>query len=171
MALKKDGDKVKKTVIFDNADYNKLTKIAKENKDKQLKELNNIGKLVRDAIKKYLAPNEIDILTRYTKKELINYFTIEEAELIIACLNGTMYEVNTINPKAVLIGNVEDSIVLEGYDSYYKVDKKIILNKLYNLSEFQCYLVIKMVSEFWNLPINERQGEKMILAIKRIFLI
>lgn len=171
MPLKETGNKVKKTVIFDKRDYDKLSKIAEENKEKDIKGLNSISNLVRDAIKKYLRPGDIDILARYTKKELINYFTIEEATLIAACFNATLYEPSIINPKVVLLGNVEDSITLEGYDTFYNVDKETILRKLIALSEFQCYIVIQMAFEFWDLPWKQRQGEEMEVQLKKIFMI
>lgn len=173
MPLKEDGNKIKKTVIFDKKDYDTLSEMAVESKTKGEKDKNSISDHVRLAIKQYLGaakPEILDYLFKYTKRELINYFTVEEATLIIASLNGTLYEISMINPKIVLIGNVEDSIDLDGFDSLYQVDKKMLLDKLSKLSEFQSYMVLNMSFEFW----EEASGnplDECNQRLKRIFLI
>lgn len=113
----------------------------------------------------------LNSMIKYTKSELANYFTYDEALLIISAFNGTLYSPNTVNPKAVLIGNVQDSIVLENYDIIYNVDKTALLNKLDRLTQFQSYVVLQMAFDFWSLPDSKRQGTDMIETIKDIFII
>ncbi|WP_279146694.1 MULTISPECIES: hypothetical protein [Clostridium] len=173
MALKNNEEKIKKTLIYNKSDYEHLSKEVKNNKASG-NGPKSISAIVRNIISEYInksnKKDELDLLIKYTQKELINYFTVEEAVLITAALNGTLYDVSTINPKIVLIGNVKDSILLDGYDTFYKVDKDTILKKLQALSEFQCYVVIQMAFEFLEGAIKNPidKGNK---RLKSIFLI
>lgn len=174
MPLKEDGNKVKKTVIFDKADYEKIVRLAEENKRKNDKENNSTSKIIRNAIKSYLkiSNNELSILIKYTQRELLGYFTYNEAVLMINAFNGTLYDLNSlIPPKTLLFGEIEDSINYDFTDSLYNVDKTTLLNKINKLTEFQCYVVISKCFEFWTLEPSLRQGELMTDAIKNLFLV
>lgn len=104
----------------------------------------------------------------HTKTKLVNYFTIEEAKLICSITNGYLYQSN-LAPKMCVIGNTEDGIKYENLDIEYNVDKKIILDKLHRLTEFESFTVLTMGFEFWGTP--DDRYEDFIGTIKRIFQI
>lgn len=174
MPLKENGNKIKKTVIFDKEDYEKIIRLAETNKQNNNKENNSVSKIIRNAIKSYLekSNNELSILIKHTQYELLGYFTYNEAILMINAFNGTLYDLGTlIPPKTLLFSQIEDSINYDSTDSLYNVDKIDLLNKINRLTEFQCYVVINKCIDFWNLDSSLRQGEKMSDIIKNLFLI
>ncbi|WP_315069325.1 hypothetical protein [uncultured Clostridium sp.] len=174
MALKEEGDLISKNVVLDKNDLSSFERLKESNKELNKKSsknkyITNVSHLIRDAMKKYLEPSEYSALERYTKKELRNYFTVEEASLITASFNGSSYDVNTISPKIVLVNTIKDNIDLDKFDELYNVNGESLMKKLNNLSEFQCYVVIKMTYTFWST--SEDINNDAIDNIKKIFLI
>lgn len=169
MALKEDGDKIKRTIIYDKGDYDKLINAANKNKEDGLKSLNSISKLVRESIRQYLEPTQFDVIMRYTMKELRNYFKTKEATLIAATLKDSIYDINLISPKIFLLSKISDSIEIEKFDQVYGVDGTKFMEKLTNLSEFQCYIVIKMSSDFWKASLDPEND--LDNTLKQTFLI
>lgn len=108
-------------------------------------------------------------MIKYTRIEMMNYFSVAEACLIVDVLNGTLYSGDG-NPKAILYGNVEDGILLEDVDQKWGVDKDKLLEKINNLTEYQCYVVIANAFEFWDSAI-ETVEDDFKERLSRIFLI
>ena len=169
MALKENGDKIKRTIIYDKEDYEKLIKVAARNKEDGLKSLNSISKLVRESIHQYLEPTQFDVIMRYTLKELRNYFKAKEATLIAETLKDDLYDINIISPKIFLLSKISDTIEIEKFDQLYGVDGVKLMEKLKNLSEFQCYIVIKFSRDFWQVSLSSENDSSNLL--KQIFLI
>lgn len=79
---------------------------------------------------------------------LKNYFTENEWKLIYDACNGTIFS-NNIQFKAQLYYNVADAIELYNYNIKWDVNKNEILNKIQNLSEFECYAITILVEKFF----------------------
>ena len=180
MALKKDGNLFITTVTLDKTDYGKLVDIAVRNKEankklihkKDKKDMDKVSQLLRYAMKKYVTESsEFSILERYTKKELRNYFSLPEVFLIATALKGTLYDVTTISPKIVLLSKITDLMDLDNFHLKYNVNKEVLTNKLQKLSEFQCYIVIKMSLDFWSTCGDYNDSEYINANLMKFFLI
>jgi hypothetical protein len=113
--------------------------------------------------------NSTSNILRYTKKELINYFTVNEVRLILESLKNINYDSKMIEPKTFLYNNIENSIVLEKLDIKFEVDKELLLKNISSLVEYQAYTIIKMTLEYdkyKNIDIDED-----IEVLKKIFTI
>lgn len=86
-------------------------------------------------------------LRRHAKKELVNYFTLDEACAICEICKNLPY-VGEINPKSVLYGHIEDACMIDQLDKKWNIDKTALLTKIDKLSTFQTYTVISNVYEF-----------------------
>jgi hypothetical protein len=89
----------------------------------------------------------VPYLVARTREELTGLLTLDEARFIASIFNSTVYS-NHIPAKAYLTNMVLDAIELGSYDTIYNVDKKAILDKLENLTEFQAYIIITMAYSF-----------------------
>lgn len=102
---------------------------------------------------------EFNDVINYTKTEIMNYFKENELLLIANCLKNSFYNPRT-SPKMTLAANIEDSIALNNSNNTYNVDEGQLLEKINNLSEFQCYTIIKEIQSYWN---NHNQIDSKIL--------
>lgn len=80
-----------------------------------------------------------------TKEELKGLFTKSEVMGITQAFCGTM--ISECN-KAFLLMEIEDSIQLDRLDVMFGFDGTTLINKIKNLTEFQCMTVIGMLNEF-----------------------
>jgi hypothetical protein len=101
-------------------------------------------------------------MVRHTKQELKNYFTVEEAILICKALNGFSLDREWSIKSKVYI-EIE-SCIRHSYFRY-EVDTKKLLEKISNLTEFQCFVVVVMTRDFFTLEGHRFTNED----VKRIF--
>lgn len=87
-------------------------------------------------------------MRRHTLREIAGLFTENEAKLIVDVMNGTLYH-SGVNPKSVLIAQVEDGCALDGLDEKWEVNKASLIEKLYRLTEHQAYVILSLAFEFW----------------------
>ncbi len=102
--------------------------------------------------------------TNLTKNELKNYFTKEEALVLISLFTGT-YLCNFSSAKEKLITEVRAAIYYEHIDETYKIDGKKLINKLENLTEFQAFTVLSMIEESFFLGKMSDEEMKKIFNI------
>jgi len=101
-------------------------------------------------------------MVNHTKQELKNYFTVEEAILICECLNGFSFD-REWSIKSKIYIEIE-SYIRHSYFRY-EVDTKKLLEKISNLTEFQCFVVVIMTCDFFSFEGNKVTDED----VKRIF--
>lgn len=82
-----------------------------------------------------------------TKRELKEFFSLNEARLIVNAFNGHLYSSELPN-KTVLVANVEDDIHINLAEEIFGVDADKLLKKLNQLTEFQAFTVIRMAYEY-----------------------
>lgn len=104
-----------------------------------------------------------------TKRELKEFFSLNEARLIVNAFNGHLYSSELPN-KTVLVANVEDDIQINLSDEMFGVDADKLLKKLNQLTEFQAFTVVRMAYEFLYSGYREaidtdNQNEKLLSAI------
>lgn len=157
-----------KTIALDMNDYNKLQEIAKENKAKNKKTKTAAG-LIRDAIRKYLTFSDFDYLMKYEKKKLINYFSLEEAIFTLDMISNVSYSIDSVNPKNILITNIENAILLDHADIKYNINSASFVNKLNALSETQCYIIINNCKIYTQSHTNDKECLLDVEEVKRMF--
>lgn len=89
-----------------------------------------------------------DTLLRLGLSEITGMFTQDEIYLIADICNGYWYRV--VNPIHQLLINVSDGIQLEALDKKWGVDKKALLGKLADLSQFQAHVILTTVIQCWH---------------------
>jgi len=99
---------------------------------------------------------------KLTKDELKNYFTKEEALMLISLFNGT-YLSNFSSAKEKLISEVRAAIYYESVNDVYNVDGEKLIDKLEKLTEFQAFTVLSMIEEAFF------QGKASDVEIRKIF--
>lgn len=85
----------------------------------------------------------------YTYKELFDVFTEAEKHYLCDMLNGSMYA-HKINPTEYLKMQIVDSDIYDSLASKWNVEINPFIKKVNSLSSFQCYMVIKTVSHYWD---------------------
>jgi hypothetical protein len=103
-----------------------------------------------------------------TKEELKNYFTKEEASLLIDVTNSHLYQ--PISPKSSLLLCVQDGDFYEGLGEKWEVDIKKLLEKISKLTEYQSHCVFLMCNEFWGLD-DETRNKDFNKSLRYIFRI
>ena len=101
-------------------------------------------------------------MVRHTKREIKDYFTVEEAILICRCLNG-FYLDRELSIKTKVYIEIEDYLKYTPFRE--EVCAKELLRKISNLTEFQCFVVVIMVRDFFALEGNKVTDE----YVKEIF--
>jgi hypothetical protein len=99
---------------------------------------------------------------KLTKDELKNYFTKEEALMLISLFNST-YLSNFSSAKEKLISEVRAAIYYEPINDVYNIDGEKLINKLEKLTEFQAFTVLSMIEEAYF------QGKASDTEIRKIF--
>ena len=94
-------------------------------------------------------------MVRYTKLELKDYFTVDEAILICKALNGFSLD-REMSIKTKVYVEIEDYFK---YTPFREVCAKELLRKISNLTEFQCFVVVIMVRDFFALEGNKVTDE------------
>jgi hypothetical protein len=85
-------------------------------------------------------------MVRYTKLELKDYFTVDEAILICKALNGFSLDREMSIKRKVYI-EIEDYFKYTPFRE--DVSAEELLRKISNLTEFQCFVVVVMVNDFF----------------------
>ncbi|QSO48409.1 hypothetical protein [Alicyclobacillus mengziensis] len=84
---------------------------------------------------------------QFTKRELKNFFTVNEAQFIVGTFISTLYD-PSFSAKELLIAHVEDGSHFDGLDEMFDVDVHAFINKLHRLTEFQAFTLIRMAYEY-----------------------
>jgi hypothetical protein len=96
-----------------------------------------------------------------TKNELKNYFTKEEALMLISLFTNT-YLNNFSSGKEKLISNIRAAIYYESIDGIFNIDGEKLINKLENLTEFQAFTVLSMIEEaFFQGKVSDEEMKKI----------
>ena len=102
-------------------------------------------------------------LYKNTKTQLAKYFTINEAAMIVECAGEyTLVPTMRVSSyKELLLNQVKRGI--EKYNSHqkYQVDEDILINKLKQLTEFECFTVIKMADEWEREWLEDRNSGRV----------
>jgi hypothetical protein len=104
------------------------------------------------------------------KFELQGLFTTKEVWLIIHSLNGFPYSPE-LSAKFLLNEFVEDYIRHDYAEEYLDAECSLLLNKLNILTEFQAYTVLKMVSEFLEIDLDEELDQDSEELLNEIFVV
>lgn len=86
-------------------------------------------------------------LTNYSLIEIKNYFTLEEAAALCDVGRGAIYHLET-SPRATLYLDFRNVCEYELYEKW-RIDKDKVLDKIYNLTEFQAYIFQLLIIKFW----------------------
>lgn len=88
-------------------------------------------------------------LLRDSLARLKNVFTLEEAQMIFASSNGTLWEVHT---APLLWANVEDSHRYDGTGDEWGVDVPVLVEKLKGLNHLQCMALVDAIQRWYAQP-------------------
>ena len=91
-------------------------------------------------------------MINYTKNELKNCFSIEEAKCLYEALFQTSYSVDIANPKSYILTIIEDVYGYEYNSELFSTTIKTVMNKIKALSEFQVYTILLMFSLIYDDP-------------------
>lgn len=86
----------------------------------------------------------------WTKNELKNYFTFEEAWCVFRAFGTSSADTITERPKDMLNMQIEDTFIYEPHDELSQVGIKTVHEKIKALTEYQCYVVIMLCFEYKN---------------------
>jgi DNA-binding Xre family transcriptional regulator len=84
----------------------------------------------------------------YTAAELQGVFTGPEKHYLCDMLNGSLY-VYRVHPKEYLKIQIIDANAYDGLGSKWGVQVNEFVKKIDSLTTHQAYMVIKIISEFW----------------------
>lgn len=84
-----------------------------------------------------------------TCEEIKGLFTKNEFMVVASALNTLLYNSNS-NDNTLLYHEVKDAIDSQELDKKFGIDAEELLRKIYNLTEFQSFCVIRKGFEFWN---------------------
>lgn len=79
--------------------------------------------------------------------------SLPEAQAIVDCCNGTIYDARS---APLLWASIEDANNLDGLDDKWGIDGPALVEKLKGLSQLQALALIDAAERFWNLPDGER---------------
>lgn len=88
----------------------------------------------------------------YTKNELKNYFSLEEAKYLYQVLFQTSYSVNIASPKLYILTIIEDVYRYEYNGELFSTNMKNVITKIKALSEFQVYTILLIFSLIYDDP-------------------
>ncbi len=98
---------------------------------------------------------------KLTKDELKNYFTKEEALMLISLFTST-YLYNFSSAKEKLISDARAAIYYESVDDVYNSGGEKLISKLEKLTEFQAFTVLSMIEEaFFQGKVSEEEIKKI----------
>lgn len=112
----------------------------------------------------------MDHMIKYTKSELINYFTRDEARLLASSFTSSLYSPKS-GPKASLYLSVSGSIAFEPLIDSLDVDEDEIMGKIEKLTSFQAFCVMSMCFEYLNRLASEGCFDKNSAVLKEVFQI
>ena len=105
-------------------------------------------------------------MINYTKNELKNCFSIEEAKCLYEALFQTSYSVDIANPKSYIIATIEDVYRYECNSELFIANWKKIIKKINALSEFQVYAILLAYSLIYDDPKGFENLEKCYFVSK-----
>lgn len=82
---------------------------------------------------------------------------LKEACLLVDALNGSLMDANTAH---LLWASIEDACKLDGLAGKWEVDGLALVEKLMDMSAFQCMALIDAAERFWAIPDTERELEE-----------
>jgi hypothetical protein len=88
-------------------------------------------------------------LIDFTYEEIKGYFSDNELNLIIECLNCYLLQIDTISPTKLLYSEISDAIHYEQLDKKWEIDKNEFLRKLKSLTEFQAFTLLNTITNYW----------------------
>lgn len=98
---------------------------------------------------------------KLTKDELKNYFTKEEALMLISLFTST-YLSNFSSAKEKLISDARAAIYYESVDDVYNSGVEKLIGKLEKLTEFQAFTVLSMIEEvFFQGKVSDEEMKKI----------
>lgn len=123
------------------------SKLNQLSTDKLFKYVHNPEKLSEDErynISQFCEGSKV--VYQITKNEIKGLFSFKEILLLSDSLNGALYNF-MVPPKTHIIYNVLDAIKWEDLDNKWEVNRKVLINKLNNLTEMQAFTLIIMLNE------------------------
>lgn len=102
------------------------------------------------------------------KLELQGLFTTNEAWVLVHSLNGVPYSPE-LSAKFILNEFIEDYIRHGYIEEYLDTECSPLLNKLEKLTEFQAYSILKMVSKFLEIDLDEDLDQDSEELLNEIF--
>jgi hypothetical protein len=92
-------------------------------------------------------------------------FSVEELMLIVDCLNGSLMDTVAVS---LLWAQIEDGIAIERLDEKWKVDGKVLVDKLKALKVFDCMAIVDAAERFWQ---KSAEGDDVREVVKQCFLV
>lgn len=89
------------------------------------------------------------VLFERTQSHLQNIFTQNEMYLLYDVFNGHIFDLY-LNLKQTFLYEVEDAESLYSLSQKWEIDMHKLQQKLESLSEFEIYVLSKMIEEFWH---------------------
>lgn len=87
-------------------------------------------------------------LIERTKVEVLEKFTESELNYLRDMLNSTLMSPK-LSYRSVLLMQVKDADRYEGLGEKWQVEPAELQKKIEALGEFECYVIAKLVDEFW----------------------
>ena len=91
---------------------------------------------------------DLTTLIERTNVEIRERFTEAEMNYLKDMLNSTLMSPK-LSYRSVLLMQVKDADRYEGLGSKWQVDPGQLSQKIEALTEFECYVIAKLVDEFW----------------------
>lgn len=102
-----------------------------------------------------------------TKKELKNFFELEEINLMLAVFNGNIFGMKEgIIAKELIIMNIEDANIYENLDDKFEIDFPKFYEKLNSLTEVNATVLMIIMQEFWD---GAKSNKDTDVLIKELF--
>jgi len=106
-------------------------------------------------------------MLKEARKEIRNYFSVEEASLITESSKSMLFS-GTGSPREFLGNVVANDMLFKETHKKWNVEIDTVLDKINKLTEYQAYAVIASGWEYWN---KVASANDMSLAVRRSFLI
>lgn len=85
-----------------------------------------------------------------------------QQQYLADALNGYMYTPGMC-PKGSLKINIIDANIYEQLGDKWEIDVEELVKKIDKISEFEAYIIIKKIKEWWNKPDDERDIDNILV--------
>lgn len=99
----------------------------------------------------------VEGLYNISRMKTRNLFTVKEGTFLAAITNAYLFSpLNTVFKYSLLL-NINDAIILEGYDVIYGINKDDLIRKIENLDDMDCAYLLNELCNFWHKATSDRE--------------